>query len=86
MSKATLNMHIVEEAGADTQETVNAYIDNPDAIGGGGDAYELPAATTSTLGGVKMAAAVNDAADTVTPEDFNGLLAALREAGVLASS
>lgn len=51
-----------------------------------GPSYTLPAATTSALGGVKMAAAVADAAAAPTMEEFNGLLASLRAAGILASS
>ena len=53
---------------------------------GGGSSYTLPAATTGALGGVKMAAAVTDASDAVTAENFNGLLASLRAAGILASA
>jgi hypothetical protein len=56
------------------------------AQGPAGPSYTLPAATTSALGGVKMAAAVADAAAAPTMEEFNGLLASLRAAGVLASS
>ena len=56
------------------------------AQGPAGTSYTLPAATTSALGGVKMAAAVADAAATPTMEEFNGLLASLRAAGILASS
>lgn len=56
------------------------------AQGPAGSSYTLPAATTSALGGVKMAAAVADAAAAPTMEEFNGLLASLRAAGVLASS
>lgn len=48
--------------------------------------YTLPAATTAALGGVKQAAAVSDAAAAPTQEEFNALLAALRAAGILASS
>lgn len=48
--------------------------------------YTLPEATASTLGGVKQAPAVNDAAAAPTMEEFNGLLASLRSAGILASS
>lgn len=48
--------------------------------------YILPAATTSVLGGVKMAAAVADAAAAPTQEEFNALLASLRAAGILAGS
>lgn len=56
------------------------------AQGPAGPSYTLPAATTSALGGVKMAAAVNDAAATPTMEEFNALLTALRNAGILATS
>lgn len=56
------------------------------AQGPAGPSYTLPAATTSTLGGVKMAAAVADADAAPTMEEFNGLLASLRAAGILASS
>lgn len=42
--------------------------------------------TTSALGGVKMAAAVADAAAAPTQTEFNALLASLRAAGILASS
>lgn len=56
------------------------------AQGPAGPSYTLPAATTSAMGGVKMAAAVEDAAAAPTMEEFNGLLASLRAAGILASS
>ena len=56
------------------------------AQGPAGSSYTLPAATTSALGGVKMAAAVADAGAAPTMEEFNGLLASLRAAGILASS
>ena len=56
------------------------------AQGPAGPSYTLPAATTSALGGVKMAAAVADAAAAPTMEEFNGLPASLRAAGILASS
>lgn len=56
------------------------------AQGPAGPSYTLPAATTSALGGVRMAAAVEDAAAAPTMEEFNGLLASLRAAGILASS
>lgn len=56
------------------------------AQGPAGTSYTLPAATTSALGGVKMAAAVADAGAAPTMEEFNGLLASLRAAGILASS
>lgn len=56
------------------------------AQGPAGPSYTLPAANTSTIGGVKMAAAVNDAAAAPTMEEFNALLTALRNAGILATS
>lgn len=56
------------------------------AQGPAGPSYTLPAATTSALGGVKMATAVQDVAAAPTMEEFNGLLASLRAAGILASS
>ena len=52
--------------------------------GPAGPSYTLPAATTSALGGVKQAAAVNDAAAAPTQEEYNALLASLRAAGILA--
>lgn len=59
---------------------------DPGDQGPAGPSYTLPAATTSALGGVKMAAAVADAGAAPTMEEFNGLLASLRAAGILASS
>lgn len=53
--------------------------------GPAGATYTLPAATTAALGGVKQAAAVEDVAAAPTMEEFNALLASLREAGILAS-
>lgn len=53
--------------------------------GPAGATYTLPEATTSALGGVKQAAAVADVAAAPTMEEFNGLLASLRTAGILAS-
>lgn len=55
----------------------------------GAAAYTLPAATTTTIGGVKQSAAVanSTATDVATLlADHNSLLAALRAAGILASS
>lgn len=54
--------------------------------GPAGPTYELPAATTKALGGVKQAAAVSDAAAAPTQEEFNALLKSLRDAGILASA
>lgn len=59
---------------------------DPGEQGPAGPSYTLPAATTSALGGVKMAAAVNDAAAAPTMEEFNALLTALRNAGILETS
>ena len=59
---------------------------DPGDHGPAGPSYTLPTATTSALGGVKMAAAVADAAAAPTMEEFNSLLASLRAAGILASS
>lgn len=53
--------------------------------GPAGATYTLPAATTAALGGVKQATAVADVAAAPTMEEFNGLLASLRTAGILAS-
>ena len=119
---ATLNTHYVTTPGPDTQATVDLYIDNPDALGGGsapGDnsittsmlqansvtnekiangtiqASKLASgviptipgnATTETPGLVKQAAAVGDVSAAPTQQEFNGLLAALRAAGVLATA
>ena len=52
--------------------------------GPAGPSYVLPAATTAALGGVKMAAAVADAAAAPTQTEFNALLTSLRAAGILA--
>ena len=54
--------------------------------GPAGPSYTLPAATTEALGGVKMAAAVADAAAAPTQGEFNALLASLRAAGILAQN
>ena len=54
--------------------------------GPAGPSYTLPAATTGALGGVKQMAAITDLAAAPTMEDFNNLLAALRTAGMLATS
>lgn len=54
--------------------------------GAAGPSYTLPAATTSSLGGVKKGSAVANAAAAPTKEEFNALLASLRAAGIIASS
>ena len=53
--------------------------------GPAGPSYTLPAANPTTLGGVKQAAAVADAAAAPTKEEFNALLTSLRNAGILAT-
>lgn len=55
-------------------------------VGPAGPSYTLPNATTSTRGGVLQMAAITDLAAAPTMEDFNSLLAALRTAGLLATS
>lgn len=57
-----------------------------DGIEESANKYILEAATTSALGGVKQAAAASDAAAAPTQEEYNGLLASLRAAGILAQS
>lgn len=46
---ATLNTHYVTTPGPDTQATVDLYIDNPGALGGGGSAPGDNSITTSML-------------------------------------
>lgn len=50
--------------------------------------YTLPAATTTVRGGVKQAAVIADSTEETNPTvtEYNALLAALRTAGILASS
>ncbi|ADP02462.1 hypothetical protein [Salmonella phage PVPSE1] len=53
----------------------------------GGAGYTLPAATTTTLGGVKKASGQADSVATdveTLVADFNGLLAKLKSAGIMA--
>lgn len=50
-----------------------------------GATYTLPAATTETLGGVRMAGGVSDVSAAPTQEEFNALLASLRTAGIMQS-
>ena len=56
------------------------------AQGPAGPSYTLPDASTSVRGGVLQMAAITDLAAAPTMEDFNSLLAALRTAGMLATS
>lgn len=55
-----------------------------DGVAAQANKFTLSAATTSALGGVKQAAKVNDASGTVSVENFNGLLTALKNAGIMA--
>lgn len=54
--------------------------------GPAGPSYTLPDAATSVRGGVLQMAAIADLSAAPTMEDFNNLLAALRTAGMLATS
>lgn len=51
-----------------------------------GDPGEMTAATKEKLGAVKQAAAIADIEAAPSQADFNGLLAKLRTAGILAQS
>lgn len=56
------------------------------AQGPAGKDAVLTAATTEALGAVKQMAAITDLSAAPTQEDFNGLLAKLRTAGMLAQA
>lgn len=58
-----------------------ALVDDSGKVIQGGGSYELPAATTSTLGGVKQAAHVDGASGTV-----QNIVDALVAAGIMAAS
>lgn len=59
---------------------------DPGAQGPAGPSYALPAASKTTLGGVKQAALVAEAAgENVTKAEFKALLDALKAAGQMAS-
>ena len=59
---------------------------DPGAQGPAGTSYTLPAASKTTLGGVKQAALVAEAAgENVTKAEFKALLDALKAAGQMAS-
>ena len=54
---------------------------------GGGESYTLPAATTTTLGGVRQCAHYDDFSDTSYASfqtHFNQFLGSLRDAGIVA--
>ena len=55
MTKATRNIHFVDDPGPDTQVVEDVYADNLPEVG---EPYVLPAATTEAMGGVKKAATV----------------------------
>lgn len=60
---------------------------DPGAQGPAGPSYSLPAANKTTLGGVKQAALVPEAAgENVTKVEFKALLDSLKAAGQMASS
>ncbi len=55
--------------------------------GPAGPSYTLPAANKTTLGGVKLASLVAEAAgENVTKAEFKALLDSLKTAGIMASS
>lgn len=55
--------------------------------GPAGPSYTLPAANKTTLGGVKLASLVAEAAgENVTKAEFKALLDALKAAGIMAST
>lgn len=56
------------------------------AQGPAGKDAVLTAATTEALGAVKQMAAISDLSAAPTQEDFNGLLAKMRTAGMLAQA
>lgn len=77
----------VSASGPDTAKVFSFEFHNlKGADGAPGQTYTLPDATTSTRGGVLQMAAIADLTAAPTMEDFNNLLAALRTAGMLATS
>lgn len=74
----------VTASGPDTAKVFTFTFHN--LKGEPGPSYTLPNATTSVRGGVLQMAAISDLSAAPTMEDFNNLLAALRTAGLLASS
>lgn len=77
----------VTASGPDTAKVFAfAFHNLKGADGAPGQTYTLPDATTSIRGGVLQMAAIADLSAAPTMADFNNLLAALRTAGMLASS
>ena len=77
----------VTASGPDTAKVFAFEFHNlKGAQGPAGPSYTLPNATTSARGGVLQMAAITDLTAAPTMEDFNSLLAALRTAGMLATS
>lgn len=78
----------VTASGANTAKVFNfAFKNLKGAKGDPGATYTLPAANKTTLGGVKQAACVNEAAgENVTKAEFKALLDALKAAGIMATS
>ena len=69
------------KSGAKIKAEAGATVEG---FGGGGE-YVLPAATTTTLGGVKEGTAVADATSETVLTQLNALLSSLRTAGVIAT-
>lgn len=77
----------VTASGPDTAKVFSFEFHNlKGAQGPAGPSYTLPDASTSVRGGVLQMAAIADLTAAPTMEDFNSLLAALRTAGMLATS
>lgn len=80
----------VTSSGPDTAKVFAFEFKNlkgaPGEQGPAGETYTLPDATTAVRGGVLQMAAIADLAAAPTQEDFNGLLEALRTAGMMAAT
>lgn len=74
------------DAGATGAKGEKGDKGDPGAQGPTGPSYTLPAANKTTLGGVKQAELVAEAAgENVTKAEFKALLDALKNAGIMAS-
>lgn len=74
------------DAGATGAKGEKGDKGDPGAQGPAGPSYTLPAANKTTLGGVKQAELVAEAAgENVTKAEFKALLDALKNAGIMAS-